>query len=107
MVLPWPSRPAAIGAGEVAVTVGLLHLARTAESEVARMAAYTTLSKMLGMQDEVVEGRKGITFVIQGPMQQPVEVGPPPVGQPAPVLPAPASPYPESPVPGPPIQITR
>jgi hypothetical protein len=67
MVLPWPSRPA-IGAGEVAVTVGLLHLARTAESEVARMAAYTTLGKMLGMQKEVVEGQRGITIVIQGPI---------------------------------------
>jgi hypothetical protein len=105
MVLPRPGRPAVIGAGEVAVTVGLLHLARTAESEVARMATYTTLSKMLGMQKEVVEGRKGITIVIQGPMQQPVEVGPPPVGQPA--LPGPALPYPESEVPGPPIQNTR
>jgi hypothetical protein len=77
----------AVGAGEVAVAQGLLALARDPNAgAVARVAAYTTLGKMLGMSKEVIEGRKGITIIIQGPRQEQATI-PPPGGGPPPAAP--------------------
>jgi len=71
----------AVGAGEVAVAQGLLELARDRNSgAVARVAAYT----MLGMSKEVIEGRKGITIIIEGPRQGERVAIPPPGGGQAP-----------------------
>ena len=71
----------AVGAGEVAVAQGLLALARDQNAgAVARVAAYTTLGKMLGMSKEVIEGRKGITIIIEGPRGERATVGPGPAG---------------------------
>lgn len=96
----------AIGAGEAAVSAGLLHLARTATSEVARVQAYTTLAKMLGMQKDILQGNEGVTVIIQGP-DACVQVN---AGQ-APTLPGPTTPapyqHPTSTIPGKPITITK
>jgi len=73
----------AVGAGEVAVAQGLLALARDQNAgAVARVAAYTTLGKMLGMSKDVIEGRKGITIIIEGPRGERTEVPPPGPQQP-------------------------
>ena len=96
----------AIGAGEVAVAAGLFQLARTAASEVARVAAYTTLSKMLGMQKEILQGSEGVTVIIQGP-DACVQVN---AGAPGPALPAPTQPayqHPQPTMPGKPITIIK
>ena len=96
----------AIGAGEVAVAAGLFQLARTAASEVARVAAYTTLSKMLGMQKEILQGSEGVTVIIQGP-DACVQVN---AGSPGLALPAPTQPayqHPQPTMPGKPITIIK
>ena len=86
----------AVGAGEVAVAQGLLMIARDKNAgAVARVAAYTTLGKMLGMSKEVIEGRKGITIVIEGPRQERATIPPPGGGHapaPQPQIPGPVYP---------------
>jgi len=75
----------AVGAGEVAVAQGLLNLARDPKTgAVTRVAAYTTLGKMLGMSKEVIEGKHGITIIIEGPRQDRVTIPPPGGPDPAP-----------------------
>jgi hypothetical protein len=92
----------AVGAGEVAVTAGLFALARSKDTPaVARVAAYTTLAKMLGMEKDIIQGTQGVTIVIQGPDGQEAALRPAPPG--APGLPA-ADPLTRPP--GKPIQIT-
>ena len=78
----------AVGAGEIAVTVGLFALARSKDTPpVARVAAYTTLAKMLGMEKDIIQGTKVVTIVIQGPDGQQAALRPAP--QAGPALPAP------------------
>jgi len=73
----------AVGAGEVKVIRGLLELAEDKNSgAVARVAAYTTLGKWLGMSKEQLAERKGITIIIEGPRQgERAAIPPPSVGQ--------------------------
>ena len=54
----------AVGAGETAIAMGLLHLAQNAKSEMVRLNAWTALAKCLGLNKEVVEGVEGIQIVI-------------------------------------------
>jgi hypothetical protein len=54
----------AVGAGETAIAMGLLHLAQNAKSEMVKLNAWTALAKCLGLTKEVVEGVEGIQIVI-------------------------------------------
>ena len=54
----------ACGAGETAIAMGLLTLAREANSEMVRHNAWNSLAKCLGLSKEVLEGVEGIQIVI-------------------------------------------
>jgi len=66
-----------IGCGEVAVISKMWEEAQNAQSAVARVQALTTLGKWLGLAKEIVEGRQGITIIIEGPRGERTEVPPP------------------------------
>jgi len=80
-----------IGCGEVAVISKMWEEAQNAQSAVARVQALTTLGKWLGLAKEIVEGRQGITIIIEGPRSDRTEV-PPPVQPVHPQLPGPGYP---------------
>jgi orotate phosphoribosyltransferase-like protein len=90
-----------IGCGEVGVISKMWEEAQNAQSAVARVQALTTLGKWLGLAKEIVEGKQGVTIVIQGPDGQAAAIGPAPQS-PA----APPTPGPHLLPPGKPIQIT-
>jgi hypothetical protein len=54
----------AVGAGETAIAMGLLHLAENAKSEMVRLNAWTALAKCLGLTKEALESVEGIQIVI-------------------------------------------
>jgi DNA-binding Lrp family transcriptional regulator len=96
----------AMGYGETGILQMLIDSAENAKSEIVRLNARIVLAKCLGLQKEVIEGREGVTVIIQGIQDQ---------GQPAkPVLSAPPAlpgpqPYnhPQPSAPGKPIQIYK
>ena len=54
----------AVGAGETAIAMGLLHLAQNARSEMVRHNAWNSLSKCMGLSKEVMETAEGIQIII-------------------------------------------
>ena len=91
----------AVGAGETAIAMGLLHLAQNAKSEMVKLNAWTALAKCLGLTKEVVEGVEGIQIVIntrKGLGDKPGQHRPAQVNQDQPQAPA---------APSGPLQITK
>ena len=54
----------AVGAGETAIAMGLLHLAQNAQSEMVRHNAWNSLAKCLGLSKEVLDTAEGISIII-------------------------------------------
>jgi len=76
----------AIGAGELAIAMGLLNLAKHAKSEMVKLNAWATIAKCLGLTREVVESAEGIQIIInhssaQAPKSQPGQHRPAQVNQ--------------------------
>ena len=82
----------AAGAGEVAIAMGLLDLARHAKSEMVRHNAWNSLAKCLGLSKEVLERAEGISIIINH--------GTPPAGEDQPAALTLAQPPPPPAAPG-------